>query len=61
MQQTEALPGPSLDQWHRAAEEDEDGPGTVLPGVQGREGPLPEAPIPEPRPPPPPCHLTFQS
>ncbi|XP_007448742.1 PREDICTED: ADP-ribosylation factor-like protein 6-interacting protein 4 isoform X3 [Lipotes vexillifer] len=26
VQQTEALPGPSLDQWHRAAEEDEDGP-----------------------------------
>lgn len=26
MQQTEALPGPSLDQWHRAAKEEEDGP-----------------------------------
>lgn len=26
MQQAEALPGPSLDQWHRAAEEEEDGP-----------------------------------
>lgn len=55
MQQTEALPGPSLDQWHRAAKEEEDGPGTVLPGVQGREDPLPEAL------PPPPCHLPFQS
>lgn len=50
MQQTEALPGPSLDQWHRAAEEDEDGPGTVLPGVQGREGPLPEPPFLSPAP-----------
>lgn len=26
MPQTEALPGPSLDQWHRAAKEEEDGP-----------------------------------
>lgn len=55
MQQAEALPGPSLDQWHRAAKEEEDGPGTALPAVQGGEGPLPEAL------PPPPCHLTFQS
>lgn len=43
MQQAEALPGPSLDQWHRAAEEEEDGPGTVLPGVweAGEGGSLP--------------------
>lgn len=26
MQQPEALPGPSLDQWHRSAGEEEDGP-----------------------------------
>lgn len=42
MQQPEALPGPSLDQWHRSAEEEEDGPGTGLLGVQDGEGPLPE-------------------
>lgn len=39
MQQPEALPGPSLDQWHRSAGEEEDGPGTVLLGVQDRRVP----------------------
>lgn len=54
MQPPEALPGPSLDQWHRPAGE-EDGPGTVLRAVRGQEGSLPVVR------PPPPCRLPFQS
>lgn len=45
MQQPEALPGPSLDQWHRSAGEEEDGPGTVLLGCRtGRARPCPRDP-----------------
>lgn len=38
--QAEALPGPSLDQWHRSAGEDNDGPGTVQASMWWEEGPL---------------------
>lgn len=37
----EALPGPSLDQWHRSAGEDNDGPGTVWATMWWGEGALP--------------------
>lgn len=55
MQQPEALPGPSLDQWHRSAGEEEDGPGTALPRGQDVKGPLPVVR------PSPPCLLPFKS
>ena len=55
VQQGEALPGPSLDQWHRSAEEEEDGPGMVPPSVQEGKGPLPETQLPTP------CQLPLQS
>lgn len=44
----EALPGPSLDQWHRSAGEDNDGPGTVWASMRRGEGALPRSDTPPP-------------
>lgn len=49
----EALPGPSLDQWHRSAGEDNDGPGTVWASMRRGKGALPRSDTP--------LHIPFQS